>query len=286
MSDATARVRRLARRLADTYVAHSQPRAILLVGSGATGNADGFSDLDMLLYYSEPPDEVRLAAARDQFAVERFRGIPWPDETGCSERYSIDGIQCQLGHAVIEGWEREIARVVDDLELDRALLKQLSGLFEGLPLHGEDLIAQWRLRAAYTERLQRAMVEMHWNFFPWWYYEEKLRARDATVWRYDVLVQSAYDIVGLLAALNRIYFSSFEFKRADSFLSRLEVAPPNLPARLDALFDADEPTSTLELERLVEETRALVADRFPDIDLPLEWGGTPTPPGSREAPWM
>ena len=129
------------------------------------------------------------------------------------------------------------------------------------------------------------MIEKHWEFFPWWYYQERLRARDATVWRYDVLVQSAYNIVGVLAALNRRYFSKFEFKRAGTFLSRLEAAPPNLAARLDALFESDERDSTAELERLVDETRALVAERFADIDLSLEWAGTPTPPGAREVPW-
>jgi hypothetical protein len=88
-----------------------------------------------------------------------------------------------------------------------------------------------------------------------------------------------------LAALNCLYFSTFEFKRASKFISRLDVAPVNLAARLDALFDSDERRSTAELERLVAETQALVAERFPDIDLELEWGGKPTPPGERESPW-
>jgi hypothetical protein len=114
--------------------------------------------------------------------------------------------------------------------------------------YGEDLVEWWRREAAYTEPLQRATIQKHWRFFPWWYFEEKLRARDATVWRYDVLVQSAYNIVGVLAALNRVYFSKVEFKRADKFLARLEVAPPNLAARLNALFDLDERASTDELE--------------------------------------
>jgi hypothetical protein len=39
------------------------------------------------------------------------------------------------------------------------------------------------------------------------------------------------DIVGVLAALNRLYFSTFEFKRAGRFLSRLDIAPPDLAAR-------------------------------------------------------
>jgi len=181
-------------------------------------------------------------------------------------------------------FEREIKRSVVDLEVNDELLKIMSGLFEGLVLHGDELIERWRQQAAYTAALQRATIEERWRFFPWWYFEEKLRARDATVWRYDVLVQSAYNIVGVLAALNGLYFSKFEFKRARTFLSRFDVAPPNLASRLDALFDSDERRSIAELEQLVTDTQALVAERFPDLDLALEWGGEPTPPGERASP--
>jgi hypothetical protein len=245
----------------------------------------------MLVYYDEvPPGEV-VAEAPRELGAQGYRGTPWPDESGesdergYSERYSLDGIECQIGHTSVGAFEREIARVVDKHELEEELLKIMSGLFEGLPLLGENVIQRWRRKADYTEELQRATVEMRWKIFPWWYYEERLRSRDATVWRYDVLVQSVYSLVGVLAALNRIYFSTFEFKRASKLVSRLEVAPPNLAARLDGLFESAEPRSTAELEVLVAETQALVAERFPDIDLSVEWGGKPTPPGEREAPW-
>jgi hypothetical protein len=284
VEDSTAHMRALARRVADTYIAHCHPRAALLVGSGATGDVDSFSDLDLLLYYDQAPSEASLAAAGQHLAATDVKDTAWHEELGCSERYSIEGVPCQLGHAVIAGWEREIAQVVDDLELDRTLLKQMSGLFEGRPLHGADLITQWRARAAFTERLQRAMIAKHWTFFPWWFYEEKLAARDATIWRYDVLVQSAYNIAGVLAALNQIYFSTFEFKRLGRFVSRLEIVPENLEGRLNALFDPDERASTIVLERLVAETQELVAARFPDLELSIDWGGRPTPPGTRESP--
>jgi predicted nucleotidyltransferase len=44
---------------------HTHPRAILLVGSVATGIADCYSDLDMLLYYDQvPPGDAMAEAAR------------------------------------------------------------------------------------------------------------------------------------------------------------------------------------------------------------------------------
>lgn len=280
----TDRLRELADRLGAAYLSHCRPRAALLAGSAATGDADFYSDLDLLFYYDDVPPDEALAAARRELGAERSR-ISGRDQTGVGERFYVRGVQCQLGHLVIAEWEKEIAKVVIELQLEEPLLKAISGLFEGTALHGADLVERWREQAAYTDRLQRAMIEKHWRFFPWWYYEERLGARDTTVWRHDVLVQSAYNIVGVLAALNQVYFSTFEFKRAGRFLSRLEVAPPNLAARLNALFELDERRATAELEELVGETQALVADRFPDVDLSLEWGGAPTPPGERETPW-
>jgi hypothetical protein len=282
MDDFTKEIRRLARRVAAVYRRHTEPRAILLVGTGATGGADRFSDLEMLLYYDDVPREDTLAAARRELQGKNLKGTL--SDEGYSERYDVGGIHCQLGHAIIGPWEREIARVVDDLELDAALVKELSGLFEGLPLHGDELVGQWRERAAYTERLQRAMIEKHWNFFPWWYYQEKLGLRDATIWRHDVLVQSAYNIAGVLAALNRVYFSTFEFKRVHRFVQLLPISPPNLYERLEALFQTNAEESTAELERLIADTQTLVAQHFRDLDLSITWGDKPRPPGSRESP--
>jgi predicted nucleotidyltransferase len=286
MSEASARLRALARHVSETYRAHSRPDAILLVGSAGRGDADRYSDLDLLLYYEEAISESALAASREELGAERARVTIDPDEEGSfGERYYLDGIQCQLAHVTVAQFEHEIDQLVVDLELNEVLPKIMTGLMEGLPLHGEERIAGWRRRAAYTEALQRAVIEKHWSFFPWWHFQERLGARDATIWRYDVLVQSAYNLVGVLAALNRLYFSKFEFKRSGDFLGGLELAPPDFQRRLHSLFELPEHEAADELESLVAEARELVAERFPELDLSLEWGGNPTPPGSRESPW-
>lgn len=289
--DATAHLRALARRLADAYLERIHPHAVLLVGSAATGDADEYSDVDLIVYHDlVPPDEAVAEAARD-VGAERYRGIPWSDESGeldgrgYGERYVLAGIECQVGHMSVGAFEREIARVTVDLELDEELLKVVSGLHEGLPLHGAESIEAWRRKAAFTEELQRATIAMRWAFFPWWYFQERLRRRDATAWRHEVLAQSVYAVVGALAALNRVYFSTLELKRVGRYVAELEIAPPNLAPRLDALFEMDERRSTAELEGLVAETQALLAERFPDLELALERGGKPTPPGAREEPW-
>ena len=123
-------------------------------------------------------------------------------------------------------------------------------------MHGAELIEPWRERAASTDRMQRAMIERHWQFFPWWYYEEKLARRDATIWRFHVLAQSAYNLASVHAALNRICYSTFELKRVHAFLDRFEIAPPGLAGRLESLFVADARIATAELAPRRRDGRA------------------------------
>ena len=50
MTEASKRLQSLARELAAAYLEHTRPRAILLTGSAAAGEADVYSDLDLILY--------------------------------------------------------------------------------------------------------------------------------------------------------------------------------------------------------------------------------------------
>ena len=51
------------------------------------------------------------------------------------------------------------------------------------------IIERWRERIrVYPEPLRRAMIERHWDFFPLWYDGVSMAARDAELWRLDLLL--------------------------------------------------------------------------------------------------
>ena len=110
------------------------------------------------------------------------------------------------------------------------------------------------------------MVKKYLAFFPIWGLEPHFRTRDATVWRYQVLVEAAQNIVGILAGPNGLYFTTFQFKRMGRFLNQMTVAPVDLATRLERLFQADSPTALAELETLVSETIVLVETYLPTVD--------------------
>jgi hypothetical protein len=281
VTDETEHLRALARRIADAHLEETEPRAVLLVGSGAAGVADRYSDLDLILYYDELPDEEAIDRARDRLGGRDRRVIHARSDEGYAESFRLGGVECQLGFVPIPAWERELDRILAGEDLDSPLPKAVDGFLAGIPLHGAETIGRWRDRAlAYPDELRRRIVEHHWRFFPLWYFEEKLAARDAALWRQQVLLEAAFDLLAVLAALNRVYFSRFELKRLRALTARMAIAPADLAGRIERLFAVEPRSAGEELEALVRETQALVEAELPGLDLSLR-----KPLGARERPW-
>jgi hypothetical protein len=72
--------------------------------------------------------------------------------------------------------------------------------------------------------------------------------------------------LGVLAGLNRLYYSTFQFKRMGKFIEQMNIAPKNLSARLDNLFDTESPTTAIQLIEIVQEIVNLVELHMPQID--------------------
>jgi hypothetical protein len=283
MTDASGYLRAIAQRIAPAYAELPQTRAILLTGSAAEGTSDCYSDLDLILYYAELPSPSEFEAARTHNGGTMARVFGPRDADTFGESYRIDGVECQFGHTTIRAWEQEIASVLEGLDVTSPIQKAIQGMAEGTALHGESLFRGWQARLSeYPEALARAMVEKHLQFFPVWYLQGRLTSRDATLWLNQVMVESAQNLLAVLAGLNREYYSTFQFKRASRFIGKLRVAPPNLATRLESLFAGDRAAAIGELESLVGETISLVEALMPEIDT----SGVRARLGQREQPWI
>jgi hypothetical protein len=279
MDEATEHVRALARRVVSAALELGPLRAALLAGSGARGDADFFSDVDLLLYVDELPPDDRLERLRE--AVGGTQPV-WLSPSRLVQ-FDVGGVALQVGYTTAARMDEELDTALVRLEevIGSPNQKMLSGLLEGLPLHGEDVIAAWRARAAdYPEALRRASIEHYWRFFPLWYYGDAIRLRDGELWRLDMLLDGAFNLLGVLAALSRVYYARFELKRLRQLVAKLDHAPPRLADRLEALFRLPAEEAADELGRLVVETRELVRRELPDIELPLR-----RPPGEHIRPW-
>ena len=172
--------------------------------------------------------------------------------------------------------------VLEEFDTSATAQKAVEGLLRGIPLHGADVIQRWQDHArSYPDGLARAMVQANLKFFPIWRVQDWVAARDMTLCVYETLVESSYRILGILAGLNRLYFSSFRFKRQHQFIRQLQFAPHNLAERLENLFKLEYGSAVAELERLIEETVRQVETQMPEIDTSRLRRDL----GKRRAPW-
>jgi predicted nucleotidyltransferase len=264
--NATDQLRALADRIVGVYDRHVSPVAVLLAGSAARGDADFYSDLDLLMYYERLPSRAAFESALGELGGTIVRTGCDHEDTDYDQFFELDGVQCQLAHITTAYFESELEKIVAGERLDTPYAKVVMGLLEGRSLRGAEQIARWREQARYRDEYQRAAIERHWKVFPLWAYADYLRGRDAPLWRQQVLLEAAFDLLAVLAALNRVYFTDFEVKRMRDVVGKLELAPPNLADRLERLLLPD--TSPAELESLVAETQALLEEHLPDVELP------------------
>ncbi len=266
--------------IAAAYVDRTRPRAVLLTGSAAEGVSDHYSDLDLIAYYDGLPTEDQLATAHNSLHAVDVRVSSAREML--VEEYVFQGIECQLAHVTIASWEQSMASVLDECTPATNAQKAIIGLLDGHSVHGHDLIQDWKDRAiTYPNELARATVEHYLQFFPLWLATERWDARDATIFYHQMLVDTSLNLLGVLGGLNRLYFSTFQFKRLDRFVNKMHFKPTRLADRLNSLFALDPIDAGAELECLVDETLTLAEMHMPMVDTT----SSRLQVGKRHKPW-
>jgi hypothetical protein len=264
------RRRAIARRVVGELARRTDLRATLLAGSVALGISDEHSDIDLLNFYDALPDQTTFDAALRDVGAELKGQISPPGPDGFVARYDIQGIELQTGGELISFIEQRLDRIAAG-DVDWIVAKAAMGMQEGIAVYGEALVARWKARAAYPENLRRREVEKNLRVFPIWKIDDHLAARDAELFRRQMLVEGAFRVVSVLSAVNRVYFSTFQFKRAAAHFEQLKLKPQRLAERIDAVANADPSSAAAELGRLVEETKSIVCKEMPDIDVDVPW---------------
>jgi hypothetical protein len=67
--------------------------------------------------------------------------------------------------------------------------------------------------------------------------------------------------------LNRLYFTTFQFKKMRRFVGEMRVKPERLAERLEALFAHTPAAGAASLEALTRDVLALVEREMPDVDI-------------------
>src|SRR5262245_8949181 len=264
MNEATATRMALARRIAPAYAANPKVRAVLLAGSVARGIGDRFSDIEIELFWAEPPtDEDRMAPIQHSGWELLYRHV---DENEWADSFFIEGIKVDTSQFLVSTLDRWLEDALVRADINPEYQVRITAIQHGRPLHGAELIERWRARAAvYPEALAHAMVAEYSYFRPH-YLLEMLAARDDVLVLHQDLVAAEQQILSVLMAVNRVYAPHPYHKWLDWEVAQLPLAPPDLNRRLRGLL-RDEPHSAVQAIRaLIEETFALVEQYLPEFD--------------------
>lgn len=256
----------LARQIAIGYLEHPHIAAVTIAGSVARGNADRYSDIELDVYWREPPGDDDRRALAERADATNITIWPYEDEEW-SDRYFVDEIHIDLSQflaATIDRWLIDVTEA-NDTSIDKHM--RIAAIQHAIVLRGESLIDAWRIKAAtYPDALQHALIHKHLDFDASWYAAGMLADRDDLVFLYDLYNRIAHDMLGTLAALNRVYLPHPRHKWMDHLIAHMPIAPESLSLRLKQVFRLAPRSGVRLMNELLEETLGLIEARLPQID--------------------
>jgi hypothetical protein len=258
----------MAQAMAPLYGADPRVRAVIVGGSVARGCADPYSDVEMGIFWEEFPAPGELHGL-----MERARGTDWEldpydplvDDVWYEE-YVACGLKIDLRHLTVAGMHEVLAAVVDRGDLSKDGRQEIiHAVQHGVTLHGTPQAEQWRAKAAsYPDHLARAMVMSHVAFPAWWSVLMYAEREDLPM-LFGAFHQATRRMLGVLLGLNRVYDPGMKW--IDRTLAMLEIAPPDLAARLKAAFRAEPRAGAWQMQQLIEETFDRVEQHMPGVDI-------------------
>jgi hypothetical protein len=266
VSEATPWRLALAERIGASYASDDNAQVVMTAGSVARGSADRYSDIEVDVYYADPPSEAERIAA-----VKRCGGtveLLAQDEDEWEEQMSVDGVHAHTSTFLVATMERYLRQVVDECALAPEAQTRLFSLQHGITLKGDKQVERWRAKAAaYPSGLQRAMLEENLRFGRFAYAAEMLAARDDLLALYEIFVETGRQLIAGLLGLNRIYLPTPGYlKSMDETIGLMAIKPESLSTRLKRSYQIEPTAAVRELGELIEETLALVERHVPGFD--------------------
>jgi hypothetical protein len=266
VNDATRWRLALAKEIGASYASNKNAQVVMVAGSVGRGSADRYSDVEVDVYYAEPPTEAERVAA-----VERCGGtleLLAQDADEWEEQMSIGGFHAHTSTFLVATMERYLSEVVDHCALAPEAQTRLFSLQHGITLTGDDQVERWRAKAAaYPDGLQRAMLEENLQFGRFGHAAEMLASRDDVLALYEIFVETGRQLLGALLGLNRIYVPAPGYlKSMDETIGLMAVTPADLSGRLKRSFRIEPSAAVGELEALIEETLGLVETHLSAFD--------------------
>lgn len=234
---------------------------IAVLGSVARGYSDQYSDLELMLLWQEAPSlEQQAALVRLVQADYRHPAF----DPGYHSAFRIQGIPVDFWHTTRAQEEAFIHAVLDDLSLDLVANNRVETLQSCMPLVGAEHVAAWKARInAYPRDLALRFIQTYLPHFHLRHLTFAARRENPTAY-YHTLSDVQCSLFLVLLALNAAYFPTFKWMYPA--MRHMVYIPPQVGARLHAMF-GEPPIQTVDhLRTVLAETLDLVEAVYPHID--------------------
>lgn len=252
--------------VAALYEKNQKLRALVVAGSVGRGWADEWSDIELDLFWNEPPtdDDRKSVIEAVKGTIEYYyplEGDEW------SDAYFVDGLKFEISSFLASTLGKYIADVIElyDIAIEKHL--RLAALQNSIVLHGEDLIQEWRSKIAhYPDAVAEKIIRENVDFGGWNSVEFSF-ARGDLLLAYDLLTKVQKQVLAVLLALNRIYMGHPRGKWLEHFATEMQIKPARFAERMLYAVREGSAPGAREMAEVIEETLALVEQQFPQIDL-------------------
>jgi hypothetical protein len=256
----------LAKQIGAAYAQNPKSQGVMIAGWVGRGRADRYSDIEVDVYYAEPPTEAERVAV-----VESCGGVVEKldqDDDEWEEQMLIGGFHAASSTFLITTMERYLREVVDECQIAPLAQVRLFSVQHAVTVKGEVQVEQWRARAAaYPDGLVRAMLETYLRFEGFGYAEDMLAARADLILLYDIFVRIERQILGALLGLNRLYLPTPDhLKWMDEMIDAMRLKPDHLSTRLKQAFRLEPDQGVTLLKEVIAEIFDLVDRHVPGFE--------------------
>jgi hypothetical protein len=239
--------------------------AMAVGGSVSRGQADAFSDLELLCFWDIFPDIETRHALVEAIGAELIFPI---DDDQNEDNLILKDIQIDVMHNTVDYYDNMISDAWEFHLADYQTLGFLDTITYAYPLFGEDILSVWKEKTnEYPRELAinvifDNLVKLHNGNI------ELYIQRDNPTEFYAQMVAIQRKLFNILSAINKSYAGGYKWMYPE--LESMEIAPVNIAVRFKQMFVENKFEAVEDLYALVFETLFLVKHNFPEIEFNVE----------------
>ncbi|OOE12797.1 DUF4037 domain-containing protein [Fictibacillus arsenicus] len=256
----------IAIKMASIYQQNPKVEADLLAGSVSRGWEDKHSDIELNIFWSEPPtDEDRMQPIQTiHGSVIDFH--PFEEEEWAESYLTPENVKLEISSFLKNTAETWINDVVNELDIDYGKQCMVSSIYYGQSLYGDSVINTLKNKVQnYPDELAEKMIEENLALWYRWNNRKALLDRKDWLMLYDLMGAVQKKLMGVLFGLNKLYIHHPSFKWIHKYSEIFTIKPQNMDERFAAIFLGDVHNSVQDLELLTQEVFLLVEEHFPHL---------------------